>query len=35
LGDSKAERCTEFAQKLCEHAGKLVMPQATCRQACL
>jgi len=25
----EAERCTVFAQKRCEHAGKLVMPQAT------
>ncbi len=25
----EAERCTVFAEKLCEHAGKLAMPQAT------
>jgi len=25
----KAERCTVFAEKFCEHAGKLGMPQAT------
>ena len=25
----EAERCIVFAEMLCEHAGKLAMPQAT------